>query len=102
MVPAAAVDSTLRELAGRFQSAVHGGGRNHEPGRARWIEFRDKFIERAHANCPFPGKRLDVVRVHVEHHALMAGAHQAADHVSTHSSEANHSKLHVERLKAKG
>src|SRR5438309_1935218 len=36
MVPAAAVDSTLKPASQFAQSAVHGGGRNHEPGRARW------------------------------------------------------------------
>ena len=78
------IKQILRDADAPFGSLYH-----HFPGGKD--ELAAETIKRAGAQSAFSRERFDVFGIHVEDHALMAGAHQAADHVSAHSSKADHS-----------
>src|SRR2546425_8408675 len=88
-------DVALREFRRKLRNrAVHHGGGDHQPDRARRLEFLHEFVERAGGGRAFTSHLFHRVRAAIEDNALVAAAHQPAHHVGSHPAETDHSELH--------
>jgi hypothetical protein len=86
----------LQERAELGQRLVDDGGGDHQPDGPRLRQLLDEILERSRALGSLRDERVDGLGVRVEHDALMAALHQAADHVRAHSSQTDHAELHRE------
>ena len=57
------------------ERAIHHRRRNHQPDRARLLEFGNEIVERPGSGRAFFGQRLDAGGRHVERHALVSAFH---------------------------
>ena len=73
---------------------VHDGGRDHEPHGTGRVELLHQFRERGRTGGLLRDQIGHCCRRPVEHHAIVAVANQAPDHVGTHPAESDHSELH--------
>jgi hypothetical protein len=60
----------------------------------RLVEVGDELSEIRATRYPLPDQRFDGRRVLVEHHALVALARQAANHVAAHFAQSDNADLH--------
>src|SRR5207244_2464078 len=70
-------------------------GRDHDPNRARLAQLTDEIVKRTRSGSAFTGELLHVVSAQIEDDALVPAAHQATHHVRSHSTQTNHSQLHL-------
>ena len=76
------------------QRAIHSSGGNHQPDRAWWLERLQQIVERGRPCGAFARQFLYVRVIPIPDDALVAAAHQTADHVRAHAPQADHPKLH--------
>ncbi len=102
-VGVAAVDDDVARLRVFSPRAAHHvlGGRargHHHPRRARGLEPRDEFVERARSRATLGHEVRHGGRVQVVDDALVATLEQAAYHVAPHAAESDHADLHRSSL----
>src|SRR5262249_16922641 len=97
VVGVAAVDEDVAGLEMRREvgdGLVHDGGRDHQPDRARLIQFLHELCERGGPHGLLLNQFLYGFRRPVEDHALVALLEKASHHVRAHPAESDHSELH--------
>jgi hypothetical protein len=94
----AAVDDgvVLREQAGELRDRLFGdlAGRQHQPHGARRRQPLHQILQGDRRGRSLPSEREAHVEIGVEHHALVARAHQAARDVAAHPPKADDPDLH--------
>src|SRR5262249_51417009 len=82
----------LRQYVDDLFSRVAGG--NHDPDGAWFLHLFDQVLDGSRAPRAFALHLFNAVGVEVKDEAFMPAAHQTANHVGAHASQANHSQLH--------
>src|SRR3984957_18228183 len=72
--------------------------RQHHPGGTRFFQSAYEFLQRAAACRAFRGNRGYGFGVVVVDHGRMPVAHQTADNIAAHPSQADHAELHMRFL----
>ena len=81
-----------RQVVDRRAGDLAGG--HHHPGGPRLGQLPDEVGHRCRPGRPLLLQRADGLRVHVEDHAGVAVAHEAANDARTHPAEPDHAQLH--------
>ena len=86
--------AALEDLGDLVDDASGDGRRDHDPDGARGVQRRRELGRGSRRGGALAGQLGHRVGVHVEHHALMAGAHEAAHDVRPHPAQSDHAELH--------
>jgi hypothetical protein len=76
------------------EGGVDEGSGDHDPDRARLLQFCHEVLERVSGDGTVLRQILRRFRVQVEDDTLMAAAQKAPHHVRAHSSQSDHSEFH--------
>src|ERR1035438_3190410 len=79
----------------RIQDRVDGCRWNHQPHRPRFAELLREVGDAGGGLCALCNQLLHSLRMPGVHHAIMARFQKPLHHIRTHSSQTDHSELHL-------